>query len=98
MRRGIALLIAFAVLAPPPTRASELGAGTSGLKMELGIRFGDGAKTHLTLNGVALRNEPARAQMTCPPPPESCAGMLTVFSLAAAASLVFLYALSKNRD
>jgi hypothetical protein len=36
--------------------------------------------------------------MTCPPPPESCAGMLTVFALAAAASLVFLSAMSKNRD
>ena len=97
MRRGIALQIALVVLAPP-TYASDLGAGTSGLKMELGIRFGAGARTDLTLNGVALRTEPERAQMTCPPPPESCAGMLTVFSLATAASLVFLYALSKNRD
>ena len=52
MRRGIALLIGFAMLAPP-TYASDLGAGTPGL---------------------------------------------TAFSLAAAASLVFLYALSKNRD
>ena len=97
MRRGIALVIGLAVLGPP-TYASDLGATTPGLKVELGIRFGDGAKTDLTLNGVALRSEPERARMTCPPPPESCAGMLTVFSLAAAASLVFLYALSKNRD
>ena len=66
MRRGIALVIALATLAPP-TYASDLGAGMPGFK-------------------------------TCPPPPESCAGMRTVFSLAAAASLVFLYALSKNRD
>lgn len=90
MTRGIALLIALALIAPP-NYASEL-------KLELGLRFGAGAKTELTLNGVALRTEPERAQMTCPPPPESCAGMLTAFSLAAAASLVFLYALSKNRD
>jgi hypothetical protein len=67
------------------------------LQMALGIRFGAGAKTELTLNGVALRTEAERAQMTCPPPPQSCAGMLTVFSLAAAASLLFLYAMSKNR-
>ena len=90
MRRGIALVIALALIAPPGY-ASEL-------KFELGLRFGAGAKTELTLNGVALRSEPDRRQMTCPPPPESCAGMLTVFSLATAASLVFLYALSKNRD
>ena len=61
MRRGIALVIAFATLAPP-TYASDLGAGTPGFKMELGIRFGDGAKTDLTLNGVALRTEPERAR------------------------------------
>ena len=97
MRRGIALMLAFAVLAPP-TYASDFSARTPGLKLELGIRFGDGAKTDLTLNGVALRTEPERAQMTCPPPPQSCAGVLTVFSLAAAASLVFLHALTKNRD
>jgi hypothetical protein len=90
MRRGVALLITLALTAPP-VYASDV-------QLELGIRFGDGARTDVTLNGVALRTEPQRAHMTCPPPPESCAGMLTVFSLAAAASLVFLYALSKNRD
>lgn len=97
MRRGIALAMAFALVAPP-SYPSDLRAPTPGLKVELGMRFGDGAKTSFTLNGTPLRAEPERAQMTCPPPPQSCAGMVTVFSLALAGSLVLLYAISKNRD
>ena len=97
MRRGIALLLAATLIAAP-AYPSDLTAPAPGFKLEIGVRFGAGARTDLTLNGVAVRAQPERAQMTCPPPPESCAGMLTVFALAAAASLVFLYAMSKNRD
>jgi hypothetical protein len=38
-----------------------------------------------------------QARMTCPPPPQSCAGMITVMAVATTASVVFLYALSRNR-
>lgn len=87
----LALVIALAM---PPARASDLAPPM--VRLELGIRFADSGKLEVSLNGIPVRAT-GQAQMTCPPPPQSCAGMITVMAVATTASVVFLYALSRNR-
>jgi hypothetical protein len=66
--------------------------------VQLGLHFGHSGKVQVSINGISLRPQAESMKMTCPPPPESCAPMVTAMSAATAASLVFLYSLSRNRE
>ncbi|HZO04658.1 MAG TPA: hypothetical protein VFB93_26005 [Burkholderiales bacterium] len=66
------------------------------MKMELGIRLRDSGKLDVSFNGIPVRATES-AHMTCPPPPQSCAGLVGIMAAATAASLVLVYAVSRNR-
>jgi hypothetical protein len=91
--RRLALILAVA-LVTPLVRANDLSPPV--VKLELAIRAGDSGRLDVSLNGIPVRAT-EQARMTCPPPPQSCAGMITVMAVATTASVVFLYALSRNR-
>jgi hypothetical protein len=93
IRRGIALILALTPVTPP-VQAGDISQPL--LKLELGIRLSDSGKLDLSFNGIPLRAPEPRAHMTCPPPPQSCAPMIAVFSVALAGSVVLLYAVSRN--
>jgi hypothetical protein len=89
------ILIAVA-LAGSQAHAGDL-AGTPAFRIQLGFQFGDRGKLEMSVNGVPVAATPHAVRMTCPPPPGSCAGMMTIMSMAAAASVVFLRAIEKNQ-
>jgi hypothetical protein len=84
----------------PPVGASDFsnGARQPVLNLQLGLQFGHRGQVDISINGVPLRTDAKSMNMSCPPPPDSCTPMVAAMSAATAASLVFLYALSRNRD
>ena len=61
----------------------------------IGMKFGERHKTEWLLNGLPLVTPASRSNMTCPQE-GSCAGMLTVFGIAAVVSVVLLSNISKS--
>ena len=72
--------------------------GQAMFRIELALSLDRRDKPEISFNGIPLRSHTQSMNMTCPPPPESCAGLVTVMVVAGVASLALISALARDRD